>query len=550
MDGVTIYEAARIVTLDPLRPSATHVAVAAGRILGTGDLEELSGWGPYELDRRFADRVLTPGFVEGHAHMMTGGIWAFTYVGHMDRHDPQGRAWPAARSTDAIVARLKEGAARDPGEAPVVGWGLDPLFLDGPRLSRRDLDLVSTTRPVVVMHSNFHLITTNSAGLALAGFDAGTNVRGVVMGEGGTPSGELQEFAAMMPLMRRARIAIDRMSEGDQAHRLYAEAARQVGVTTITDLGRTLSDADVEQLLAFTASPSCPIRLAPMIFAHGKETDALIADTLRYRRLGTAKLKLGAVKIVVDGSIQGFTARLKWPGYYRGVDHGLWNVPPDELDVLIDRLHGAGLHIHVHVNGDEASEAALDAFDKALARSPRRDHRHTLQHCQMADQAQYRRMRALGLCVNLFANHLYYFGDKHFETTLGPQRAGAMNACGTALREGVPLAIHSDSPVTPLAPLTTAWCAVNRLTESGRLLGAYERIGVEDALRAITLGPAYTLHMDGEVGSIEVGKRADFAILDQDPLEVAPSALRDIRVIGTILDGVPTQPMAHSKSAG
>jgi predicted amidohydrolase YtcJ len=119
-----------------------------------------------------------------------------------------------------------------------------------------------------------------------------------------------------------------------------------------------------------------------------------------------------------------------------------------------------------------------------------------------------------------------------------------MNACATALSAGVPLAIHSDSPVTPLHPLTTAWCAVNRLTESGRVLGEPERISVEAALRAITLGPAFTLRMDDEVGSIEVGKRADFAVLDADPLSTSPEALKDIGVIGTVLDGSPTVALA------
>ncbi len=543
MDDIVIYEAANIVTLDPLRPAATHIAVAAGRILGTGALDELAGWGPHRLDRRFAERVLTPGFVEGHAHMMTGGIWTYAYVGHMDRTDPRGRPWPAARTTDAIVARLCEAAAASPGETPVVGWGLDPLFLEGPRLSRQDLDRVSATRPVVVMHSNFHLVTTNSAGLALAGFDAGANVRGVVMGADGRPTGELQEFAAMMPLLRRAKIAVDRISEGEAAQKLFAEAARQVGITTITDLGRSLSDEEVEDLVRFTSTPACPVRIAPMIFAHSRDVESLVRDALRLRARSTDMLRLGGVKIVVDGSIQGFTARVKWPGYYRGADHGLWNAPPEELQVLIERLNDAGLQIHVHVNGDEASEAALDAFERALCKSPRPDHRHTLQHCQMADQAQYRRMARLGLCVNLFANHLYYFGDKHWAFTLGPQRAAAMNACRTALANGVPLAIHSDSPVTPLHPLTTAWCAVNRVTEEGRLLGAAERITPEEALRAITLGPAYTLRMDHEIGSLEVGKRADFAVLAADPLATPPEGLKDIEVVGTVLAGAPTEPL-------
>ena len=104
----------------------------------------------------------------------------------------------------------------------------------------------------------------------------------------------------------------------------------------------------------------------------------------------------------------------------------------------------------------------------------------------------------------------------------------------------VPFAIHSDAPVTPLGPLFTAWCAVNRLTASGDVLGAYQRISIPTALRTITLGAAYTLKMDHEIGSIEAGKRADFCILDDDPLAALPRDLKDVQVHGTILDGKPT----------
>ncbi len=122
---------------------------------------------------------------------------------------------------------------------------------------------------------------------------------------------------------------------------------------------------------------------------------------------------------------------------------------------------------------------------------------------------------------------------------MGPDRANRMDACATALREGVKLAIHSDVPVTPLSPLFTAWCAVNRLTATGRVLGEAEKISVEDALYAITLGAAWQLKLDHLVGSIEVGKFADFAVLDRDPLEVGGEALKDIKVLGTVLSGQP-----------
>ena len=128
-------------------------------------------------------------------------------------------------------------------------------------------------------------------------------------------------------------------------------------------------------------------------------------------------------------------------------------------------------------------------------------------------------------------------GDQHYEVTVGPERAERMNACATALRTGVPLAIHSDAPVTPLGPLFTAWCAINRRTASGRTLGENERIGIDDALRTITLGAAYTLKLDSEIGSIESGKRADFAVLEEDPTSIGGDRLKDVVIWGTVQGG-------------
>ena len=156
---------------------------------------------------------------------------------------------------------------------------------------------------------------------------------------------------------------------------------------------------------------------------------------------------------------------------------------------------------------------------------------------QLANAAQFRRMHALGAGVNLFANHHFYWGDQHRDVTVGPERAERMNACRSALDAGVPFAVHSDAPITPIGPLFTAWCAVNRRTASGRVLGQAQRIGVQQALHAVTLGAAWTLKLDGEIGSIECGKRADFCVLHDDPTTVAPDALKDVRVWGTVQGG-------------
>ncbi|HJL57220.1 MAG TPA: amidohydrolase family protein, partial [Arenicellales bacterium] len=296
-------------------------------------------------------------------------------------------------------------------------------------------------------------------------------------------------------------------------------------------------DEDIRQLNEATLSDEYPLRLVLALSGHSGTPGDIAQRAKEIAATRNDKLRLGLVKLMTDGSIQGFTAQLKWPGYYRGPNHGIWNIAPEALFDMVDTLNSEGLQVHVHVNGDAASELAIKAFAKALTHHPRPDHRHTLQHCQMADRSQFHQMAALRLGVNLFANHIFFFGDQHRDITMGPERASRMDACRTALDEGVNLSIHSDAPVTPMGPLTVAWCAANRLTGSGQVLGPMERITLDEAMRAITLGPARSLHLDQEIGSIESGKRADFAILDADPYEVGAAELNKINVLGTMVGG-------------
>ncbi len=138
----------------------------------------------------------------------------------------------------------------------------------------------------------------------------------------------------------------------------------------------------------------------------------------------------------------------------------------------------------------------------------------------------------------MFANHLYYWGDVHLTRTLGSKRSERLEPLASAVRLNIPVAMHCDAPITPLSPLFTAWCAVNRETASGHRLGRHEALDAAQALGAITLGAAYTLKMDHLVGSLEVGKYVDMAVLDEDPLACAPHDLKDVPVHATVLGGV------------
>ena len=549
MSEIVVYPARKIITMNAMQPVATHVAVRDGRILAVGDLDAVAAWGPYTLDERFADKVLMPGLIEGHSHAKAGGMWKNAYLGWFDRRDPDGKLCPGSQSMDAVVARLSEldaqmRAAGKADDAPLITWGFDPIYFDGNvRMTVEHLDRASATRPIIVAHSNGHVMNANSATLQICGVTAETDVEGVMKFDGGAragqPTGELREFAAQFLVLRKFSKAglVTQLTAEDV--RMFAKLARRQGITTITDLLNPLTPEDCAALEEATAEEACSIRILPAFRAvqgtHGAAEGAAYVNELKQRN--SERLRYGLVKMMLDGSIQGFSGRLRWPGYYNGAPNGIWVTEPGQYETDFEAYHRAGLLIHTHVNADEASAVAIDAIERVLTRAPRPDHRHTLQHGQMMDGPMFRRMKALGLCANLFANHIWYWGDQHYEITMGPDRANRMDACGSALAAGVPLAIHCDAPVTPLGPLFTAWCAVNRVTPSGRVLGESERISVQQALYAITMGAAWTLKMDAEVGSIECGKRADFCVLEDDPLSVDPMQLKDIPVWGTVLSG-------------
>jgi len=534
---IRLFAARKIITMDPNLPEATHVAVRDGRVLAVGGADCADCWGDPVRDDRFADKVVLPGLLEAHAHVMAGGIWRYGYVGQYERTDPDGRLWPGAQTNDAIVRRLRVAADGAPPDRPVVTWGYDPGLVDGPRMDRHLLDRAAAGRPVIVFHSNLHVITANSVALDAAGMQHHRHLEGVQQAPDGSMTGELLEFDAMQPMIDFAGIGFGDLAD-EAAVRAYGRLAAGAGVTTIADLNSNLLDGEVRMLQGVTSEPEFPVRYAPVMAATHLDPEEAAARAVALRARSSEKLFLGSAKLFTDGSIQGRTAQLKPPGYLTGADLGIWNMELGAFRRSVRVLHRAGVKTHVHANGDEATEQAILAYEAAMRESPNPDLRHTIEHAQLAGDEQFRRMRALGLTVNLFANHLHYFGDMHWMSSLGPDRARAMNACADAWRifDGN-FAVHSDAPVTPLAPLATAAHAVNRVTQSGRQLGTRQKITVPQALRCITMGAAHVLKLDGLVGSIRCGKLADFCVLADDPLEAGETGFGEIEIVATVLGG-------------
>ena len=543
VEPTIVYPARLVRTMDPAAPTAEAVAIRGDRFRAVGTVEELLRYPHAQLDERYKDAVLLPGFVEAHSHAGTGNVWKGAYVGYVDRVDPNGVHWPGCTSIEAVVERLtKASDAIDDPQQPLIAWGLDPIYFQDEALTLDHLDRVSQTRPLCVNHASGHAYTVNSAALAHCGVDDSASTVGVARDGSGRLTGELHEFAAMA-LVSSIAAGNDLLSVDEDALRAFAQNAVNTGTTTVTDLGsRLLMTDEGADVYRSTVTPDFPVRVNVFHFAAGvgPVSDTLDADAQRLVKLraeSTDRLTLGNVKLMLDGTLQGFTARVRAPGFYGDQPNGIWNVTPEEFHRAFEAFHTAGLLVHVHCNGDQAVQLFLDTLERILIDHPRPDHRHTCTHAQMATPAQFRRMAALGACANIFSNHIFQWGDQHLDLTMGPDRARRNNAAATAIRSGVPISLHSDSPVTPLGPLASAMHAVTRRTLSGRVMGEHERIDAETALAAVTIGSAYMLKRDAEIGSIEPGKYADLAVLEDDPLSVAPQSIGAIRVHGTVVGG-------------
>lgn len=542
--NITIFTAKKIITMNPVRPEATAVAVRDSRILGVGTLDEVKGWGEYTLDETFKDKILTPGLIEAHCHTFGGKLWMYPYVGYFDRNGPDGKLWKGCTSLEAVIARLKEieTGMSDPNET-LIAWGLDPIYFEGDRLVASHLDQVSNTRPIFVLHASGHLAVVNSALMQQQGINESTDAEGVPKGADGKPLGELQEPAAIS-LAGDILENLFRSNRDPEVWKNNGKLAQNVGCTTVTDLGFVGLDNEAVKILhSIIDDPDYPVRASVLYGAFmrekGSDIEQMADQAAGLLEQSSDKLRLGLVKVLLDGSIQGYTARLRSPGYIGREENGIWITPPETFKDIVLPFHKRGLTIHCHCNGDEAVDVFLDTVEEMQAEASWPDARHTVQHCQLTTIDQYERMAALNMCANIFSNHIFYWGDQHYSSTVGPDRAQRMEACTTAKKLGIHFALHSDSPVTPFSQLHVAWCAVNRQTATGRTLGEYEKLSVYDALYAVTLDAAYTLKLDHDLGSIEPGKLADFTVLEEDPFEIDPMKLKDIPVWGTVLGGKP-----------
>lgn len=554
---VTVFRAKKLLTMNDRLPEAEAVAVdSGGRIVAVGSWKELRQYferngARYAVNDAFAEACLLPGFIEAHMHAQHSGVTMnHVYVGYFDRHGPDGGIVKGCRSVEEILARLKEAYHKNPARFSDRCWlnayGIDPLVLGDVVLNSRLLDTVSAEIPICINHMSGHLMTINTRAIELSRIEAISSPNIGRYADGSCDGNVMEpEFMAHVVEAGGMRIEGSAQAIAEQATRDIAQIARVNGCTTITDkaFGFLLVPQSKEAYRAVLKEKAerLPVRLVvePLydcldnIFGGWQGLAAYRAD------MESDRFRFGNMKLLSDGSIQGHTACLLSEQYYDGQANCGMVMERAALYDSIRDIEEHGYSVSVHTNGNGATENLLQVFETLRAETPTALYRHSLEHNQLVTEEQLYRMKKSHIAANFFINHIYFWGDVHAKYTVGPHEVKRMNPLRSALRHGIRFGIHSDEPVTEVNPLFSAWVACNRRAAiSGKVYGEDQCLSVAEALRLITVNAAWLLHQEDRLGSIEVGKWADFTALGEEPTEARKADLKDIPILGTISGGV------------
>lgn len=528
----TLYVGRHILTMDAATGPVTAVAVAGETIAWVGDRDAWRGHADELVE--LGERALLPGFIDAHGHL---SFMART-LGLANLAPP-----PVGGVTD--LASLKQVmidyiAAHDVAAgAWVVGFGYDDSLINERRHpDRDDLDAVSTEHPIALVHVSGHLMATNSAALREAGITAETPdpSGGVIRrrSDSDEPNGVLEE-TAMGPLT--GLFLGDGGLTAEAIEAALDEYAR-FGVTTVQD---SAASWQLHTLLAAIAADT-GLKLDVLLFPVGMDGNFDLPEGVELGRYRD-RLQVAGTKLMLDGSPQGKTAYLSEP--YHVVPEGL----PDDYrgypvmtnnraKALIRDYLGRGIPMQIHANGDAAADMLINGVAAAVADAPVDNHRTVMIHAQTVREDQLDRMQTLGIIPSFFAAHVFYWGDWHRDSVLGPERAANISPTASSFELGLPFTLHNDAPIVPPDMLRLLWAATHRETRSGRILGEAQRIPVLEALRAVTINAAHQSFEEERKGTLTPGKQADLVVLSANPLDTAPEALLELEVLRTVSRGV------------
>ena len=478
----------------------------------------------------FGDQAILPGFIDAHGH---ASYLAFaTQVANLA--SPPVGGINTIKELQAELRKFIEESNLQPGEW-VMGLGYDDSLLSEQRHpTKEDLDAVSTEHPIYLIHVSAHLGAANSLALSLANINTetkdppGGKIRRYQ--NSSEPNGVFEETAAY-PLQQLAMSAYkDPIGSVKSAMEIYAKN----GITTAQDGASSKETIGLMQ----AADAQGKINLDIISYPIGQNGLLKEIDTLSFGSY-TGRLKIGGIKLILDGSPQGKTAYLTEPYYkpphsesdsYKGYPL----IPQSEVSKWVQEYAELKIPIMAHANGDAAADMLIEAVEQANMNS---DHRTIMIHAQTVREDQLDQMRELKIIPSYFSTHTFYWGDWHRDSVFGEERAMRISPTKSSLDRNMPFTVHNDAPVVPPDMIRLLWSTTNRKTRSGKVLGEEQKISTYAALEAMTINAAYQHFEDDIKGTIEVGKQADFVVLSEDPLSIHPEKLLNIKVVATYSKG-------------
>jgi len=507
---------------------ALSIAIKNQEIIWIGTHEKAERIQGKHID--YGDQAILPGFIDAHGH---ASYLAFaTQVANL-ASPPVGTVNNIKELQSELKKFIKDSNLK-PGEW-VMGLGYDDSLLAEKRHpTKDDLDEVSTEHPIYLIHVSAHLGAANSLGLKLANINSktqdppGGKIRRYVNSL--EPNGVFEETAAY-PLQQLAMSSYkDPIGSVKKAMQIYARN----GITTVQDGASSPETIALMQ----AADAQGMINLDVISFPVGQNGLDQNLDSINFGSY-EGRLKIGGIKLILDGSPQGKTAYLTEP-YYKPPHSELDSytgyplIPQLEVSKWVKRYADLNIPIMAHANGDAAADMLIKAVTDADIAS---DHRTVMIHAQTVREDQLDKMKELGIIPSYFSTHTFYWGDWHRDSVFGEERAVRISPTKSSLDRKMPFTVHNDAPVVPPDMIRLLWSTTNRKTRSGKVLGDEQKISTYEALKAITINAAYQHFEDDIKGTLEVGKQADIVVLSEDPLDMDAKDILKIDVVATFSQG-------------
>ena len=530
-----------LVTLDSDYPNATAVLIRDDRIHAVGAKEDLIKEFPNTpVDLTHKNDVLIPGFIEHHIHPLLAAITMNSEIVAIDDWTVLNKKSTGIRDREGYLNKLKELESSMNTNDPLISWGFHHYFHG--KLTKDDLDKISSDRPILIIHRSFHEFIMNSKALEFFGI-AKEDLKGLNAEEKKLANYEEGHFSErglimVMPKIMQFLAAPQRIIGGLS---ITEEYIHKQGITLIANPGamyNKLTQGAKNYVFGDTDTPfrSLFIPSALYMLEHFNNSE-LLEETEALLKWGEGKVQYlpKHIKLFSDGAMYSQNMVLR-DGYLDG-HQGVWLMEEDIFKETFRIYWDAGYQIHIHQNGDSGLDRILEALEDNMARNPRDDHRTTIVHFGYSAFDQIEKMKQLGVIVSANPYYVPVLSDLYSKVGIGYARSQEMVRLGDVARANIRLSLHSDMPMAPASPLALMHAAVNRINYANEVAGPNQRISSLNALKGVTLNAAYVLGLESDYGSISPGKYANFTLLEENPLTVDHLLIKGIKIKGTIVEG-------------